>query len=215
MKQAPDFEETAPNGADWKTQISQRRAKSRGRLFLWFAYALPLTIYALVVLLAPSDVLDQYPSVKVWANSVHDTLRSVFSTLDIFKHARSTAFPQVATLTSALAFCVVVFIAAVTVGKGISDFHSIVPFMRKAYKSSIDRLGSLILLPILGVFSMWAFFCVGGDPSFAKGYTTQDRSGYLFFSTIAILFAGAGLGMWPTHAWLLISDIFSKGNHHE
>jgi hypothetical protein len=181
-----------------------------GKMMLWLGYVLPLSMYALFVLLAPSDVADQFPLARRYADGIHDMLLSFSSKIDIYKHARTTQYPQVGMLASGFAISIVAYIVIASIIQTICGFEHLSKSIRGVYKSPKDRWGALLILPLFGLFCMWAFFCVGGDPSFAKNYTTQGRSGYLFISTVAILFSGIGIGLWPIQIFILVNDIFSK-----
>ena len=55
-----------------------------GKAVLWSCYALPLTLYAVIVLLAPPDVLDRLPWAKRAADGIHDWVLSKWSVFDIY-----------------------------------------------------------------------------------------------------------------------------------
>jgi hypothetical protein len=169
-----------------------------GRMTIWLACVLPLTVYALIVLLSPPDVLDQWPAARRWADSIHRGILSLSSRLDIYKHARSTSFPQVAMLASSLAVGVCLLITLALWVKSTWHVRYTEVFARLNRVTTSQRLGGLLIFPFFGIFCMWAFFCLGEHPrSHYAGFTTQHRAGYLLMSSIAIFFCGIGLGTWP------------------
>lgn len=184
-------------------QLAAASFRRHGKTTLWIGYVLPISVYASVVLFAPLDVLDQFPALRYWSDWVRGLLLTAAGNVDIYRHARSTTFPQVAMFTSALGVSVAWFIAIATIIQGLINYKHIASL--DAELSLKDRLVRVFLLPLFGLVCMWAFFCIRGDPSFAAGLTTQSRSGYLFISTIAVLAFGGGVGIWPSSARHLFS----------
>ena len=185
-----------------------------GRVMLWFGYALPLAIYAVVVTFAPLDVLDQFPWMRKAANGIHGWSLSQSSAVDIYRHARSTAFPQVAMLASALGVCIAFSMALATIVQTTLFFKHLVPLLRLSARTTKDRIGVLVLLPLFGLFCLWAFYCLKGDWSLARGLTTQSRLGYVFMSALAVTFAGGGVGLCVMQARLFVMTYF-PGRDHE
>lgn len=116
-------------------------------------------------------------------------------------------------LTSALGVSVAWFIAMAGIIHSTANYPHIARVGGESNQiSAKDRLGAVFVFPFFGIFCMWAFYCLKGDPSFAAGLSTQGRGGYLFISTIAIMSFGIGIGMWPYSARALFDNNLSKGN---
>ncbi len=209
MTKKLDFDDTLPQNLDAAESGVPPHVIRSGKWFLWCFIALPMGLYALIVFFAPVDVLDQLPRVRRWADGVHAVLLAFSSNVDIYKHAHSTGFPQVAMLASALAVSIVIWIAVTGAIRGawITKYNEAA--LARLYNRP-DGLAGFLVVPLFGIACMWAFFCMGGDPSFAAGYTTQGRAGYWFISSISILFGGVGLATWPTAILRLLVSIFSR-----
>jgi hypothetical protein len=128
-----------------------------GKAVLWYCHVLPLALYAVVVLLAPPDVLDRLPWAKRVADGIHDWVLSMRSLFDIYKHAKTTVFPQVAMLASALGTLVAAIMALAMI------LHSNFLFGRIRAKhasrplpSAKDWFGGTAALPIVSLFCFWA-----------------------------------------------------------
>jgi hypothetical protein len=199
---------------DDSTTVAPLHVRRAGRVMLWFGFALPLAIYAVVVMLAPLDVLDRFPWMREAADGIHGWLLTQSSAIDIYRHARSTAFPQVAMLASALGVCIAFGMALATFVQTGLFFKHLAPLLRLSIRTAKDRIGGLVALPVVGSFCLWAFYCIKGDWSFASGLTTQSRVGYVLISSISVTLAGGGIGLWVMQARLLVSDIF-LGRDHE
>jgi hypothetical protein len=182
---------------------------------LWLGYTLPVVVFAGVVLLSPDDVLQRYPALRVIADRIQAALLHSPMKLDIYVHARSTHFPQVAQLASALAVLATIYIATVSFIRMTLRGAEVRELLRRSSPRFIDRLGLLCVAPF-GLFLLWAFFCLPGDPSFGHGLTATRRGGYAFFASVSILAAGAGLGGLRS-ALLSILDYLRgpKGDRHE
>jgi hypothetical protein len=166
-----------------------------GKIMMWAILVFPICLYAVVILFAPLDVFDQYPVLKKWSDWVHSLLLTSSGRLDIYGHARSTSFPQVAMLTSAFGVSIAWFVAVFMTIRGVAYFKEYAHFSAQQARDNLtERWKRVFLLPVVGVFTMWSFYCLKGDPSFAAGLTTQGRGGYLFISAIAIAFFAVGVG---------------------
>lgn len=186
--------------------------RDAGKLVLWLCYAFPLAIYAVVVLLAPIDVLDQFRWVRIAADGIQYWLLSKWPMFDIYAHARTTVFPQIAMLASALGACIAALMAlAMTLNSSFFFRHIRATHASRPAPSAKERFGGMVMLPAFGLFCFWAFYCLKGDPSFAIGFTTHSRLGYSFVSSLSIVLAGIGCGTWPMQVRLFLFDIFSRG----
>jgi hypothetical protein len=186
--------------------------RDAGKAVLWLCYAFPLAIYAAIVLLVPIDVLDQVPWAKIAADGIHHWLLSRWPVFDIYTHARTTAFPQIAMLASALGACIAALMAlAMALNSSFFFRHIRAAHASRPAPSAKERFGGMVMLPAFGLFCFWAFYCLKGDPSFATGLTTHSRLGYIFVSSLSIALAGIGFGTWPMQVRLFLFDIFSRG----
>lgn len=185
-----------------------QRARRSGRVVRWVGYALPLAAYVSVALLAPTDVLDRVPWLRSIADGTQSTFLSLSPAVDIYKHARSTSFLQVAMLSSTLAVLAVVWMVASMCIHAALQYKHLDAFFTASIRSQKDRVVGLVILPAFGIFCMWAFFCLSGDPSFASGFSTNSRLGYTLLSFAAIFFAGGGIGISVMHARALIYRAF-------
>jgi hypothetical protein len=163
------------------------------KIKFWLGYALPVALFAAFVLLAPLDVMQQFPTLQRLADRVHALLLHAPLHPDIFIHARSTRFPQVAQAASALAVVVTLYIALFSATSMGLNRKEALASLRLSSPSFRDRLALPMVAPA-GLFLMWAFFCLPGDPSFGHGLTATSRSGYTLLASISILMSGVGLG---------------------
>jgi len=115
---------------------------------------------------------------------------SFSSRIDIYRHARSTSFPQVAMLASCLAVGVCLLMTLALWVKSAWHFRYTEVFARLNRVTTSQRFGGVLIFPFFGIFCMWAFFCLGGDPGRYTGFTTQHRAGYLLMSSIPFFSAG-------------------------
>jgi hypothetical protein len=167
---------------------------------------LPIFGYIAFVLMAPANVFDLYPATKPWADAVHRFFLSISTYIDIYKHARSTSYPQMAMLASALGVTLAWYLALFYFLNTTLDFENWRNLQRKVNNESVNQiLKNITLLPIGGVVLVWIFYCLKGDPSFASGFTTHNRFGYAFMSTISIAVFGAGFGFLIPSIRLLFS----------
>ncbi|MNK87020.1 hypothetical protein D3C87_1069460 [compost metagenome] len=182
-----------------------------GRIMLWGGFAFPVFVYVLIVVLVPLDVLDQQAGLKNFTEVVRLWLLSVSPSIDIFAHAQSTTFPQVAKLGAALGMCVTLLIAfAILVQTtlfygALRDAHA-----HRPLRSPATRLAHVLVLPVVGLSCLWIFFCLKGDPSYAPGASTQSRWGYIVLSALSIAMAGGGVGLWVMQIRFFIFDVFFR-----
>lgn len=162
------------------------------------------------VLESPPDILDRFQTLKRFSEAVREYLLKASPTLDIHRHARSTAYPQVAALASSLGVCLVAYIASAYASRTLLHFRYVEHLLRSSLHGTRNRLGGLVVLPLLGLLCVWAVYCLPGDWSRAQGLTTQSRNGYALISLCAVALAGIGVGTWFAQVRLLIRDAFSR-----
>jgi hypothetical protein len=191
--------------------LAPPHVRRAGRIMLWVGVAFPLVVYAVAVAVAPLNVLDRHPGVRRATDALRQWLLSVSPSIDLYGHARSTDFPQVAMLGAALGTCaflvmVVSILVQTTLFFGpLRNAHS-----NRPRKPALNQFAELIALPLCGLLCMWIFYCLKGDPSFAAGLSTQSKAGYIFMSSMSIALAGAGVGGWLIQARLFLFDVFSR-----
>jgi hypothetical protein len=158
--------------------------------------------------LAPHDILEHAPSLARGTDQVRSLVAQVLPQFDLFRHARSTAFPQVATLASAYG---IIWWAAL-----ILTLLCLLPIQLRAGRRMAASAASetkqalitmLAALP-LGLAIPYVFFGLTGDPGFASGLTTNSRFGYGVIGLISITFSGLCLGMLPAIVSLSVNRIF-------
>lgn len=180
---------------NWKL-LGARSALAVGVLF-------PTLLFPTIALFSPQDILSQWPSLSFGCQSIRSTLLQA-TEIDFFRHARSTTFPEVATLGTAYGVLWWAWTSA-----------SIFVLSVLNYRAQLDidhslPIRHLILLwlgvPILVCLCLISFFALPGDPSFANGLTSTSRGGYAFMGTIVVAFASGLTGFWP----MLAVSIFTK-----
>ena len=179
------------------------------KVILWVAYGVPMISYAMFVLFSPENVIDQNAWLKHWANATQRMVLGFSQRFDILVHANTTGFTQVATVAGAMAVWVIAWMVAIISLNFIVQYRAIE--IRHEHMKFPAHLLACIWAPAFGLFLFWAFFCLGGDPSFSKGTTTESRWGYLFYSSCATAFAGVGLAIVPVNFFLFVKKAFFKG----
>ena len=129
-----------------------------GKTILVLAFALPLLLYALVVFLAPLDIFDQFTALRRWSDGVRSLLLGFSSKIDIYKHARTTGFPQVAMFASALAVCMVALMALTLCINGFRTYKYSAIFSRVNKVTAGDNLAAVFIFPLVGLFLCGHFF---------------------------------------------------------
>jgi hypothetical protein len=161
----------------------------------------PLFLFA-IALLAPADIIDQAPSLDRFTHVIHDAVLRLWRRLDIFRHADSTAFPQVARVSSAFAMLCWLWMTLVSLIATVPVFMRR-PFDRMRFNTK-QLLTMVVLFPPLAIFFMWAFFSLSGDPTVAHGLTTNSRLGYAFMGTLAVGLSAFFIGYTPMALALLL-----------
>ena len=88
-----------PNRDSGLAPASQRSL----RVLLLLTWGVPTALFAALVVLAPSDVLSHAELLELLCKQVEAMAGSAIPRVDLFTHARSTTFPQVARAATAFA----------------------------------------------------------------------------------------------------------------
>ncbi len=191
-------------------------ANSHGmaRVLLLLGWGLPLLAYGGVVLLTPDDAYSRFRLLQESSDLMRSWVLSISPMLDIYAHANTTAYVGMARIASAFGFFCAAWIALLTLLFTFYKFRelelSFKPAKGHGGITTKQLLGAVSWAAIFGVAMMLAFYCVKGDPSFGKGFTTSNRLGYLFISVIALSFAGLLTGSWFFNVTVLFRRFFYK-----
>lgn len=182
------------------------------RLMRWvmlMGWVVPTALFPLIALFAPLEVLDRWPDLAKACAAVKAALGQLFPKVDFFRHARSTAFPQVATVATAYTAIAWVWMTGATLLVSLVTQSGGRTTLRRMGAKRV--LGLSVAFPVFALGCLFVFFSLPGDPSFAKGLTTNGRGGYAFMGTCALGFGSLGIGLWPLVICTLIFDVFFGG----
>lgn len=206
----PRYERTRAE-ADLERQMDRRQlARKHGLILFVLGVVLPVLVYLCVVVFFPLNVLERLPGLKALSDSVRDALLTSNGRMDIYSHARSTEFPQVAMLASSLAVVLVVYITLAFTVQNLMHYEEIQNTRVRGRSRLRDAFAVVAILPVIMVFAFWIFFCMGGDPSSAAGLTTKNRVGYFLISVAVVLGAGVSFGTWIASFRVLCSAFWSQ-----
>lgn len=184
------------------------------RFLLFLGWGLPLIAYGCVVLLTPDDAYNNFRLLKESSDLLRSWMLSISPMLDIYAHANTTVFVGTAKIASAFGFFCAAWIALLTLAFTSVTYikleTSFKPVKGNSGITTKQLLGAVSWMPILGIATLLAFYCVKGDPSFGKGFTTHNRYGYLFISAIAVSFSGLIAGFWFFNVTVLFRRFFNK-----
>jgi len=165
-------------------------------------HLMPIAVLILLTLFAPSNVLEHSPI----ANNYTVWMVKKWPTLGV--HAASTKFSQVALLSNCL---MVSLIPILTLVWWIQIAHNFPILVARSRKMSMP-LGHRIFLILFSApataLLIWILVGLPGDPSFAKGLTTDRRLGIALLNGF-MAWGGSGVfATCPLQVWLLI-DVFA------
>lgn len=172
-----------------------------------------MPIFMFIALLAPTDVLSRSPALAALCQKVDAMLRHLLPQVDFFRHARSTQFPEVATLATANAACWWPLTALVLLMLSISN-HRLVRMNNLRTLSVRTIAASCLVAPALAWLGLYAFFALPGDPGFAFGLTTRSRLGYALLGGFTTIFTAGLIASWPVSMFTLINDIILRRRQH-
>ena len=183
-----------------------------GFVVVWVFIFIPTIVFLLLATSSSTDVVSKNLVLANAIGSVKAELTLLFPNTDFFRHARSTSFPEVATLTTAFAALWVPLMTLAILVTSITGFKT----MRRAHlevgSNLKGQLLSIFVGPFLAVGSIYFFFAVPGDPSSAGGLTTTSRFGYSFMAIATVWVATGLIGSLPVNVVNLLRDLkLTKG----
>ncbi|MBA4329293.1 MAG: hypothetical protein C0428_13775 [Polaromonas sp.] len=166
----------------------------------------PVAVVVVVALFASDGVLDQWPLARTFTNWMQ--LKLPF----INRHASSTSYPQVALLVNCLTVALIPVLSLVWLTQSFVNYPRLL-----ARNRAIKQLGLmkhlLIIFIAVPFFAAALYFMVAlpGDPSWAKGFTTESRGGLAFLCSIMLYICSMAVGAWPLMVRLFIDLHIKKG----
>lgn len=182
------------------------------RLMLFALILIPAALFGALSLFAPNDILDRWYSVAALTAATQSAAAYAIPWVDLLRHARSTSFPQVAIVTTALA---VVWWPAMTMGflvLMVLGQRQGRRALRSSNTASHLLFLSLVSLPI-GLFCFFVFFGIPGDPSFAAGLTSESRLGYALMGIIEVIFSSLLIASWPVFVLAFFDSLLNRNKH--
>ncbi|MFX1679011.1 hypothetical protein PV762_07240 [Mitsuaria sp. CC2] len=181
------------------------------RTVIGVLWLLPSVLYLLVVLFSPIDTISSSESLNKFVLTTKSMLASSFPSIDLFRHARSTQFSEVAQLATAYA---VYLIGSTAAAFFLYFFPAFFDKKLRVVPPRSGILGMIFIVPFVLFVCIWGFYCTPGDWSFFPGLTTEYRVGYLMISFVVIQMVGILAGYWPILVFDGVSRIFSKGDNN-
>lgn len=167
----------------------------------------PVSLLVMVALFAPDTVLDQWPLAKAFTNWMQ--LKLPF----INRHADSTSYPQVALLVNCLTVALIPMLSLVWLTASFVNYPKLLARNRatKQLKVTTHLFIVFIGTPFI-LLMLYVMVGIGGDPSWAKGFTTHRRSGLAFLNGFMLWGMSMVFGGWPLMVRLFIDLHLRKGS---
>ncbi len=150
----------------------------------------PMSIPVLIALFAPINVLDLWP----WMKQLTEWVQKLLPFIKMNGHASSTSYAEVALLVHCLTVLLIPLLSLVWMGQSILNYPYILERNRVSKNTSWEmHFLTLFIAPPLFLGAIYLFVTLPGDPSFARGITTENRGGFalltlfLLYSTTAVL----------------------------
>jgi len=158
----------------------------------------------LIALFAPIDVLDRFS----YAKELTNWMTAKWPLLAV--HANSTKHQQVALLVNCLTVAAVPVMAVVWFIQMTHNFPLLIKRSRLQSISIGQRLFVIFLGAPFFLFIIFTLVGLPGDPSWAKGFTTDRRIGMAVLNGIAIWLGSLSIGSWPFQIWMFIDALLYK-----
>ncbi len=169
----------------------------------------PMLLPPMVALIAPVNVLDS----MWWAKRITEWIQSLAPFIDMTAHANSTVYPQVALLVHSLTIVVIPFTGVVWIILSLISYPKNLA-RRRAIGRMPVRQHLLILLigPPLFLGAIYVSVALPGDPSFALGFTTHNRSGFAILTLMGTYGTAMMLGAQVVNIRLFIDTYLKSGD---
>jgi hypothetical protein len=168
-----------------------------------------MAIPVLAALFAPIDALDLWP----WARRFTEWMQRLLPFMPLRGHADSTTYAQAALLTHCLTLAILPMTSLVWLWQSIVNYPYLL-LRRQAIGPMEVKLHLLMLLvgPPLFLGAVYFFVALAGDPSFARGMTTNNRVGFGLLTFLASYCTSLVLGGQLLNIRLLVDMHIRKGD---
>ncbi len=162
-------------------------------------FLVPIACVVLIALFAPNNVLDQWPLAKVFTSWMLKNLPFMN------RHADSTNYPQVALLVNCLTVFLILPLGIVWLTQGTVNYPRNLARNRATKVLTVQKHLFIIFIATPFICAMlYVMVGMAGDPSWAKGFTTHQRSGLAALSGLTIWLYSMVIGGWPLLVRLFI-----------
>lgn len=167
----------------------------------------PTALVVMTALLAPDTVLDQWPLAKAFTNWMQ--LKLPF----INRHADSTNYPQVALLVNCLTVALIPALSLVWLVASFVNYPRLLA-RNRATKQLDVKTHLFIIFFVIPIFltAIYSMVALPGDPTWAKGFTTNRRGGLAFLAAIGLYLTSAAVGAFPVSIRLFVDLHLKKGS---
>jgi hypothetical protein len=124
-----------------------------GRYILVWSVVPPFLVFTIALFLSSQNVLDSNESLRIWTNSMRSWFFELSPKIDIFRHADSTSYSQIARLSTSVAIVAMGWLAvgasvALFVAKGYEHFSRTM---------TVPLLISVVVSPFFGYLRFTSF----------------------------------------------------------
>lgn len=170
----------------------------------------PIAVFSVLSLASPIDVLDSWQWMRAYTGFLSRKIPWLGG------HAQSTAYPQVALAMACMAITLLFWIIVFTVLYCIKNHPQLVQNQRAFRTVTWGKVFLMALLAPPGVYGlMFGAFAIPGDPSWAAGFTTSSRVGFILLCISLVYPAGMVIGAIPGSFRLLIELDFKGESKDE
>lgn len=145
----------------------------------------PISLPALAALAAPNNVLDIFPSGRLFI----DWMQSM-APFSLNAHADSTDYPQVALLTHSLSLAVIAITTVIWTALSLWTYPHNLARRKALGKLPVKQHLSIMAGAPLVLCCVYAMAGIAGDPSFGHGLTIHSRVG-LSLTTLSLDYVAA------------------------
>jgi hypothetical protein len=168
-----------------------------------------MAIPVLTALFAPDGVLDIWP----WMRRFTEWVQRLVPFVRMSGHADSTTYPQVALLTHSMTLMVIPIASLVWLWQSVVNYSYLLKRRRAIGRLPISQHFLLLTVgPALSLIALYFFVILPGDPSFAKGATTNNRGGFAFLTAALTYGASVTFGTQLLNLRLFLDTYLKAGD---